>query len=104
MEEPENGLDQENLPVMARRLEALASDCQEAGSGMLRQVIITTHSPAVAAQVHRDSVLAAGCGSFGCLPDTWRARTGACPIVRDSPFEGGRDRDERNLRLVFEDD
>ena len=61
MEEPENGIHPQRIPAMLRLLQDLAVDPMEpAGEdNPLRQVIVNTHSPAVAAQVPEDSLLVA---------------------------------------------
>jgi predicted ATPase len=88
MEEPENGIHPQRIPAMLRLLRDLAVDPMEpAGEdNPLRQVIVNTHSPAVAAQVPEDSLLVAvpqlvrKDGESGTVPafrwlsGTWRAR------------------------------
>jgi predicted ATPase len=88
MEEPENGIHPQRIPAMLRLLQDLAVDPMEpAGEdNPLRQVIVNTHSPAVAAQVPEDSLLVAvpqlvrKDGESGTVPafrwlsDTWRAK------------------------------
>ncbi|HYU32101.1 MAG TPA: AAA family ATPase [Thermoanaerobaculia bacterium] len=98
MEEPENGIHPQRVPAMLRLLGDLAVDPSMAvGEGNpLRQVIVNTHSPAVAAQVPEDALLVAipqsiqreGQGgtvpAFRWLPGTWRAT--AFPDVPTVPL------------------
>jgi predicted ATPase len=86
LEEPENGINPERIPLLADILQEMAVDvCAPIGTGNpLRQVIINTHSPLVIAQAADDSLLVAelvetmkdGIGfksaRFSCLPNTWR--------------------------------
>jgi len=86
LEEPENGIHPERIPVMLRLLEDIAVDIEsEVGEdNPLRQVIINTHSPAVVSQVPDDAILVselqeviiggqpARTARFSWLPDTWR--------------------------------
>lgn len=97
MEEPENGIHPERIPAMIQLLRDLTTDAEgkePIGSGNpLRQVIINTHSPSVVMQVPEDSLLVAEpielirnlksikALQLRCLPDTWRARTGALEPV-----------------------
>jgi predicted ATPase len=90
LEEPENGIHPRRIPAMLKLLQDIATDATEeiGPDNPLRQVIINTHSPAVVAQIPDDSLLIARLTemreggrlfngvSFGCLPDTWRARPG----------------------------
>ena len=87
LEEPENGIHPERIVAMLRLLQDLATDVREPSGedNPLRQVIITTHSPVVVAQVPNESLLFgerarrvsdAGASSgivFRHLPSTWRA-------------------------------
>ncbi len=59
LEEPENGIHPERIVAMLRLLQDLAVDIREpvGDPNPLRQVIITTHSPTVVAQVQDDSLL-----------------------------------------------
>jgi predicted ATPase len=95
LEEPENGIHPERIPAMLRLLQDIPTDVDEpvGPDNPLRQVIINTHSPAVVAQIPDDSLLVAEAKEllldgkrvqgvvFGCLPDTWRAKTEEAPIV-----------------------
>lgn len=88
MEEPENGIHPQRIPAMLRLLQDLVVDPAEPvdEDNPLRQVIVNTHSPAVAAQVPEDSLLVAVPQSvqrdgesgtvpvFLWLPETWRAK------------------------------
>jgi predicted ATPase len=90
LEEPENGIHPERIPVMLRLLADIATDVDEpvGPDNPLRQVIVNTHSPAVVGQVPDDSLLVTElrealqddqlfhrvCLSY--LPDTWRAKYG----------------------------
>ncbi len=97
LEEPENGIHPRRVPAMLRLLQDLAVDPQVPVSmeNPLRQVIVNTHSPAVAAQVPEDCLLVgvqhavekegrrANTVAFHSLPGTWRAReaSGLAPIA-----------------------
>jgi predicted ATPase len=97
MEEPENGIHPERIPAMIQLLEDLTTDTNEPQTDHtghhLRQVIINTHSPAVVMQVPEDSLVVAeaveqsrGNRSYralrlGCLPATWRSKTGNARAV-----------------------
>lgn len=86
LEEPENGIHPHRIPYVIRLLEDMATDVSEAVSSdnPLRQVIVNTHSPIVAANVVEDSLLLAipkkvvaghTLGkrlAFQCVPRTWR--------------------------------
>jgi len=88
LEEPENGISPSRIPAMIELLQDIATDVRESvdSDNPLRQVIVNTHSPAVAQQVHEDALLVAEprelvCSGrrfngvrFSCLPDTWRTR------------------------------
>jgi len=85
LEEPENGVSPDRIPALIRLLRGIATDVGlPAGlDNPLRQVIVTTHSPAVVTQVPDDSLLIAdrvvllinegnGQGArFSALPGTW---------------------------------
>jgi len=87
LEEPENGIHPERMGAMLQLLQDLAVDASiPVGSdNPLRQVIITTHSPAVVAQVEDESLLFSEAYSsvaeegkvqaleFRCIEDTKRA-------------------------------
>ena len=93
LEEPENGIHPERLPAMIQLLKELATDPTEDWDGPLRQVIINTHSPAVAMQVPEDSLLLAepvtmtqGGRSFQALrllslSGTWRETSNNGPSI-----------------------
>lgn len=88
LEEPENGIHPRRLPAMIRLLQDIALDptlpCGD--DNPLRQVIVNTHSPTVAAEVPDDSLiivevqpmrLGESTLQIPCflgLPDTWRSR------------------------------
>ena len=61
LEEPENGIHPERIPVMLGLLKAIAVDPTEAVGveNPLRQVIVNTHSPGVVAQVSDQDLLIA---------------------------------------------
>jgi predicted ATPase len=98
LEEPENGIYPQRIPAMLRLLEDLAVDPSSPmdEDNPLRQVIVNTHAPAVAAQVPEDALLVAlpqtiasenGRGqvpAFRWLPGTWRAK--AFPEVPTVPL------------------
>jgi len=87
MEEPENGIHPQRIPAMLRLLRDLAVDPTIAVNedNAMRQVIVNTHSPMVAAQVDEGSLLLAmpqaarvmdhwgTIATFRWLPGTWRA-------------------------------
>lgn len=96
LEEPENGIHPGRIPALLRLLQAIATDANEQVSpdNPLRQVIISTHSPAVVSQVPDDSLIVAELKNtvrvgqqfkrvgFSALPDTWRMRASdAAPPV-----------------------
>jgi len=88
LEEPENGINPLRIPAMLQLLRDIATDTDEpvGPDNPLRQVIINTHSPVVVSEVPEDSLVVAETRetvrgterfqrvSFGCLPETWRAR------------------------------
>lgn len=88
LEEPENGIHPQRIPAMLHLLEDLAVDSVEVvdDGNPLRQVIVNTHAPFVAAQVSEGALLVAipqrtvseqGRGTvprFLWLPGTWRAK------------------------------
>lgn len=120
LEEPENGIHPERIPVMLRLLQDIAVDPKEpvGSDNPLRQVIVNTHSPAVVSQVPDDSLLVAELrqtiagertfmrSAFSPLPDTWRhpdaegpnaIAKGALlaylnPVTTDGQDESGRQR------------
>lgn len=88
LEEPENGIHPERIPVILQLLQEIAIDV-ESEVGMdnpLRQVIINTHSPSVVSQVTDDAILVSElqevivdkqrgrAARFRWLPDTWRSK------------------------------
>jgi predicted ATPase len=89
MEEPENGIHPQRVRAMLRLLRDLAVDPKVAvdEDNPLRQVIVNTHSPTVAAEVREDSLLIVipqsiqkegqqgTVPAFRWLPGTWRATT-----------------------------
>jgi len=100
MEEPENGIHPERIPAMIRLLEDIAADpdLPEGPDNPMRQVIVSTHSPAVVSQVSDESLLIAESEEmvrdgrrfrrvcFNWLPDTWRASA----FPHQSPVARGR--------------
>jgi predicted ATPase len=91
LEEPENGLHPGNIRAMLQLLRDLVTDMNEPldSENPLRQVIISTHSPMVIAQIPDDSLVFAKLVEvvkdgkrykhpvFGYLADTWRANIGS---------------------------
>jgi predicted ATPase len=91
LEEPENGLHPGNIRAMLQLLQDSVTDMDEPldSENPLRQVIISTHSPWVVAQVPDDSLVFAKLVEsvtdgkrykhpvFGYLVDTWRANVGS---------------------------
>jgi predicted ATPase len=90
LEEPENGLHPDRIPLILRLLQDIAVDPKDmvSDSNPLRQVIVNTHSPLVVASVPEDSLLVIepkvsegwngeSCvrPRFSCLDGTWRRRT-----------------------------
>ena len=98
LEEPENGIHPERIPVMLQLLQEIAVDVEsEVGvDNPLRQVIVNTHSPAVVSQVSDDAILVsetqeviidgqpARTASFRWLADTWRCEAApeTAPVAR----------------------
>ena len=82
MEDPERGVHPARIPHLLNLLIGIGVDpYQPVGEdNPLRQVIVSTHAPAVVQQVPDDSVVFVrsrrGCAQFLCLPDTWRAGQG----------------------------
>lgn len=81
MEEPENGIHPTRIPAILDLLQSLATDLNAAvdDSNPLRQVILNTHSPEVAALVPEDSLLVtiprsleSGGLQLNPLSGTWR--------------------------------
>lgn len=98
LEEPENGINPARMDAMMRLLGDLAVDVEEAldEENVLRQVIVSTHSPAVAARVAPDELLFADrrdaprgplvspCLVLRPIAETWRVRDSSevSPISR----------------------
>ncbi len=98
LEEPENGIHPERIPVILQLLQEIAVDVEsEVGrDNPLRQVIINTHSPGVVSQVADDAILVSELqevivngqrgrtARFRWLPDTWRceAEPATPPVAR----------------------
>jgi predicted ATPase len=98
LEEPENGIHPERIPVILQLLQEIAVDVEsEVGTdNPLRQVIINTHSPGVVSQVADDSILVSElqevivdgkrgrAARFRWLPDTWRCEADPAtpPVAR----------------------
>lgn len=91
LEEPENGIHPARIPAILELLQEIAMDVESpiGADNPLRQVIINTHSPAIVLQIPDDSLLCAVSKYkfdpserkyshvvFGCLNDTWRAKSG----------------------------
>jgi predicted ATPase len=88
MEEPENGIHPQRIPAILSLLQDLSVDpiLAVGDDNPLRQVIVNTHSPAVAAQVPEGALLVAlpqtvrrngrrsRVPAFRWLPGTWRAK------------------------------
>jgi energy-coupling factor transporter ATP-binding protein EcfA2 len=86
VEEPENGIHPERIPKILQLLQEIATDTDYpiGPDNLLRQVIISTHSPAVVAQIPEDCLLVVELhenirdgqrfqqAHFGYLPHTWR--------------------------------
>ena len=100
LEEPENGIHPERLPAMIQLLRGLATDPVIEEEEPLRQVILNTHSPAVAMQVPEESLLLAEPVTMSddtrtsqalrlhCLSGTWRATRGDTPAVSKGKLLG----------------
>ncbi len=87
LEEPENGIHPERIPVMLQLLHDISVDTQESvgPENPLRQVIVNTHSPAVVGEVRDDDLLLATTEivpfeqhwcptpSLRWMAETWRA-------------------------------
>ncbi len=98
LEEPENGIHPGRIPAMLRLLQDIATDANEpvGADNPLRQVIVSTHSPAVVSQVPADSLIVAELKNtvqtgqqfrrvvFSALEDTWRMRApdAAPPVAK----------------------
>ena len=82
MEDPELGVHPARVPALLNLLIGIGVDPHQpvGEDNPLRQVIVSTHAPAVVQQVPDDSVVFVrsrrGCAQFLCLPDTWRAGEG----------------------------
>jgi predicted ATPase len=78
IEEPENGIHPDSIPVLLELLRSLAVDVERpAGAdNPLRQVLIATHSPGLVSLSPEDSVVGVTPpgASVRWLSDTWRAR------------------------------
>ncbi len=128
LEEPENGIHPELLPVMIRLLDDLAMDVMTpiGSANPLRQVIVNTHSPTCVAEVQNDSLLYAQPTfvardsqmlptiRFQPLSKTWRSENGDEPLSKGTLIRylrpvprfdrrGGRvaDREDVQLELDF---
>lgn len=123
LEEPENGIHPERVPAMVQLLSDIAVDTSEpiGPENPLRQVIINSHSPIVAAEVPADSLLLAegleqsiGGGkarglSLACLPGTWRSTIEGyrvaplgrvLALLNPSPLRIPEDDDNRGRRVI----
>ncbi len=96
MEEPENGIHPTRIPAILDLLQSLATDidAEVDDSNPLRQVIINTHSPEVAALVPEDSLLVTDprsvrSGGLQLLPlaATWRAVDGVETVAPGTVLE-----------------
>ncbi len=124
VEEPENGIHPERVSALLSLLQELAADPGEAVSGdnPLRQVLINTHSPVVAAQVPEDSLLVAipqslhregqrfmAPGFYG-LPGSWRTLARGIPsiplgvVLSYLQPADSRTHDERPRRVIDRED
>lgn len=115
LEEPENGIHPQRVEAILDLLYKIAVDSESTigSDNPLRQVLLTTHSPIVAAKVHEgDLLFAQGTQylvqgdrvsgvSYAGLPGTWRSKTGGGEVARGRvlsylrgtsaiPFESGR--------------
>jgi predicted ATPase len=96
LEEPENGIHPQRVPAILDLLYRIATDTAHpiASDNPLRQIIITTHSPLVAAKIADGDLVFAqavqlvvggarltGVDFLG-LPTTWRTDTGSAAISR----------------------
>ncbi|WP_394788829.1 AAA family ATPase [Rhodoferax sp.] len=84
MEEPENGIHPSRIPLMLRLVRSLSQEMDVDMDGIspqsIRQLIINTHSPLVAAELHDGELLFAetlkmkgkSFVNFKPLPNTWR--------------------------------
>jgi len=96
LEEPENGIHPQRVPAILDLLYRIAvdSDNPVGADNPLRQVLITTHSPLVAARVRDGDLLFAQSSQFidhgtrvsgvayAGLPGTWRANLGSGTVSR----------------------
>jgi predicted ATPase len=94
LEEPENGIHPARIPAILKLLQDIAVDVNQPIDlyNPLRQVIINTHSPTIVQQVPEDSLVVVELKEkvqdgnrfkhavFGCLPGTWRTKSGAAEI------------------------
>ena len=127
LEEPENGIHPERIPVMIRLLSDLAMDASipVGPDNPLRQVIVNTHSPVCAAEVQEGDLLSAQPATvermglqvptirFDALTSTWRTNHGGRsilkgdllrylrPIARTSP-RGGRVADRAHIQTELD--
>ena len=128
LEEPENGIHPELIPVMIRLLNDLAMDVTTpmGSDNPLRQVIVNTHSPTCVAEVQSDSLLNAEptfveregrmLPTIRFLPliNTWRSKNGDQPLSKGTLIRylrlgtrnderGGRvaDREEVQMEMDF---
>lgn len=99
LEEPENSIYPDRIPVILQLLQNIATDVKsQIGPGNpLRQVIVNTHSPAVVNLVPDDSLLVAESkemlkdgqklkgARFSWLPNTWRQKAApdVTPVTKD---------------------
>lgn len=95
LEEPENGIHPERIPVILQLLQDIATDPNEPVdlTNPLRQVIVNTHSPAVVSEIPEDTLLVAeiredirdgrrfNMVSFSCLSETWRSKAPEKPRI-----------------------
>jgi predicted ATPase len=103
LEEPENGIHPAHVPALLRLLQAIPTDADEpvSAANPLRQLIVNSHSPAVASGVPDDSLLvaepqeaslagqSARTVAFHALSGTWRApRQQGMPAVTRAELLG----------------
>lgn len=117
LEEPENGIHPERMEAMVRLLRDMAVDPRLPvdETNPLRQVVVSTHSPVVAARVdasdlvfadHRDAVGRGAMRDLVLRPieGTWRAEGGAPPVSRGTVlgYLGSVRSDESSEKTVYE--
>ncbi len=119
LEEPENGIHPERAEVMLDLLYDIAADSQSPvdDDRPLRQVIVNTHAPVIAALVRTDDLLFASLRSklvqrrrvpglgFACMESTWRAEKGMITIPKGkliSYLKGGSSEPRPEVKRVID--